>query len=145
MVSCIKLAALLTLANFPKSGKTYTSVLITKLVAKRKLKTTHLHLPTKFYVLTPTRTRAIINHTFTRAPAWPQISKLNISGSSVQNVSGKKFSVNIRCHQVACQVSWPKDEPLKVVCNLKIFKESWVPKPEKSEYVKIDRVNIFRH
>ena len=33
-------SALLTLANFPKSGKTYTCVLISKMVAKRKLKTT---------------------------------------------------------------------------------------------------------
>ena len=32
---------------------------------------------------------------------------------------------------------------LRVVSNLKIFNESWVPKPEKSEFVKIDRGGNF--
>ena len=30
-----------------------------------------------------------------------------------------------------------------LVCNLKIFSESWVPKPEKSEFVKIDQGGFF--
>ena len=61
----------------------------------------------------------------------------------VKTASAKKiFLVNIGCPQPAYQLSWPRDHPLRVVCNLNIFNESWLPKPEKSEF-KIDRGLYF--
>ena len=41
------------------------------------------------------------------------------------------------------QVSFPTDQRLRVVCNLEIFNESWVPYLEKSEFVKLDRGGYF--
>ena len=89
-----------------------------------------MHLPTKFYDLTPTKTRAMTAHTFHRPPGWPQKPKPNNSRSSCQNVLWLKLLVNIGCHQPACQVSSPTDQQLRVICNLNIFNESCRQKPK---------------